>query len=108
MAEVKDVVCDMILDSDTATARSTYQGQTYYFCTEACRDQFESNPAYYVSRGQVADSTAAADDEIELEKHEPPFTKSGGVVAPKFGSAGSGGLEYELGPEQHGKESSRD
>src|SRR4051812_28861027 len=31
----------------------------------------------------------------------PPFTKSkGGFVAPKFGSAGSGGAEYEPGPER--------
>lgn len=37
----------------------------------------------------------------ELERHEPPYTKSGGIVAPKFGSAGSGGAEYERGPETH-------
>lgn len=37
----------------------------------------------------------------ELERHEPPYTKAGGMVAPKFGSAGSGGAEYERGPEMH-------
>lgn len=36
-----------------------------------------------------------------LERHEPPYTKSDGIVAPKFGSAGSGGAEYERGPEMH-------
>lgn len=101
MAEVKDVVCDMILDSDTAPARSRYQGRMFYFCTEACRDQFESNPAHYAARGELADSRSARDEDIELEKHEPPFTKSGGIVSPKFGAAGSGGLEYEPIPEQH-------
>jgi hypothetical protein len=35
------------------------------------------------------------------EQHEPPYTKSGGIVAPKFGSAGSGGAEHEPGPERH-------
>ena len=28
----------------------------------------------------------------------PPHTTTGKVTAPKFGSAGSGGLEYEPGP----------
>ncbi len=39
--------------------------------------------------------------EIELEQHEPPYTTTGWFTAPKFGVAGSGGLEYELLPEAH-------
>lgn len=100
MAQVRDVVCGMMIDSDTAPARSSYQGKTYYFCTLECRDQFESNPARYASRGKLADSPGT-DIDTEYEKHEPPFTKSGPIVAPKFGAAGSGGLEYEPIPEQH-------
>ena len=100
MAQVTDVVCGMIVDSDTAPARAVFEGTTYYFCTPECRDQFESNPARYTSHGQLADAPPA-DDDGELEKHEPPFTKSGRIVAPKFGAAGSGGLEYERIPEQH-------
>jgi len=101
MTQVQDVVCGMMVDSDTAPARSTFEGKTFYFCTIECRDLFESNPARYTSRGVIADSRSADDDDVELEKHEPPFTKSGGIVAPKFGAAGSGGLEYEPIPEQH-------
>ena len=37
----------------------------------------------------------------ELERHEPPRTPTGPVTAPKFGSAGSGGAEYERLPEQY-------
>ena len=37
----------------------------------------------------------------ELERHEPPYTKADGIVAPKFGAAGSGGAEHERGPETH-------
>lgn len=103
MAKVTDVVCGMVVDSDTAPARSTFEGTTYYFCTPECRDQFEANPARYASHGQLADAEAN-DDDVELEKHEPPFTKAGGIVAPKFGAAGSGGLEYEHIPEQHRRE----
>lgn len=36
----------------------------------------------------------------ELEKHEPPHTTDP-IPAPKFGSAGSGGAEFERLPEQH-------
>jgi Cu+-exporting ATPase len=100
MAKVTDVVCGMIVDSDTAPARSVFEGTTYYFCTPECRDLFEANPSRYTSHGQLTDARPA-DEEGELEKHEPPFTKSGGIVAPKFGAAGSGGLEYEPIPEQH-------
>jgi hypothetical protein len=32
------------------------------------------------------------------QQRERPFTKHHGIVAPKFGSAGSGGAEYEPGP----------
>ena len=103
MTQVQDVVCGIMVDSDTAPARSTFEGKTYYFCTFECRDLFESNPTRYTSRGVMANSRSADDydDDVELEKHEPPFTKSGGIVAPKFGAAGSGGLEYEPIPEQH-------
>lgn len=35
------------------------------------------------------------------ERHEPRYTKIAGLIAPKFGSAGSGGAEYELLDEAH-------
>jgi len=44
-----------------------------------------------------------ADRGFVPERHEPPFTKKGGFVAPKFGAAGSGGAEYEPLPEKHDK-----
>lgn len=47
-----------------------------------------------------AKPNGAAPDE-PLERHEPPYTKSDGIVAPKFGAAGSGGAEHERGPEMH-------
>ena len=93
MARVKDPVCGMEVDSDTAAAKSTYQGETYYFCSTDCAQTFDANPSRYAAR--------VADRGFEPEQHEPPFTKSGGFVAPKFGAAGSGGAEYEPLPEKH-------
>ena len=46
--KVTDPVCGMQLDTAKAAAQVQYQGQTYYFCTEACRKQFEADPAKYV------------------------------------------------------------
>jgi len=100
MAKVKDPVCGMIIDTDTAAARANFSGRTYYFCTQECLQQFEANPSRYVSSTVRADSSPTAED-MEFEKHEPPYTKSGNVVTPKFGAAGSGGAEYERLPEAH-------
>jgi hypothetical protein len=41
------------------------------------------------------------DEATAFERHEPPYTVTANFVAPKFGSAGSGGLEDEPGPERH-------
>jgi hypothetical protein len=36
----------------------------------------------------------------EAVRPNPPRTTSGGITAPKFGSAGSGGAELDPGPER--------
>lgn len=52
-------------------------------------------------RGTTLMNTATRTSDAELERHEPPYTKWGALVAPKFGAAGSGGAEYERLPEAH-------
>ena len=89
MNQVKDPVCGMMVDPETAPAHTTYESQEVYFCSHDCRREFEAEPTQYVEN---------------LERHEPPFTVSNGFVAPKFGSAASGGLEYEPTPERHDRE----
>lgn len=49
MAQVKDPVCGMTIESDTATHTSTYQGKTYYFCSPGCKASFDRDPEKYVS-----------------------------------------------------------
>ena len=90
--EARDPVCGMTVDVTTAYAEAV-GGQTYYFCSENCRQRFDENPAAYgASEGRSAE---------EMERHEPPRTTKGGITSPKFGSAGSGGAEFEQLPEQH-------
>jgi YHS domain-containing protein len=94
----------MVVDVATSQHRSIFQGETFYFCSAECRETFEANPARYAARAAASSENAPADKrgaDLPLERHEPRFTKKGGIVAPKFGSAGSGGAEYELLPEAH-------
>jgi Cu+-exporting ATPase len=79
MSQVKDPVCGMSLDVEDAAGSTTYESHKVYFCSDQCRRDFETDPARYYDR---------------LER-EPPYTVSEGMAAPKFGSAGSGGLENE-------------
>jgi Cu+-exporting ATPase len=100
MAQLKDPVCGMTVEESSAVATTTYEGTKVGFCSEACRKAFEADPARY------ARSAARAGREFEPERHEPPRTTTGPFTAPKFGSAGSGGAEFEPGPERHGRDRS--
>ena len=43
-----DPVCGMEVDERSAEEKSTYQGQTYYFCSSDCREEFDSSPDEYI------------------------------------------------------------
>jgi YHS domain-containing protein len=45
-----DPVCGMRVDENTAQSKTQYQGQTYSFCSDECRRQFEKNPEQYAQR----------------------------------------------------------
>lgn len=47
---VKDPVCGMMIDEKTAAGRSEFQGQTYYFCAQVCKQRFDQNPHAYIGR----------------------------------------------------------
>jgi YHS domain-containing protein len=91
MATAIDPVCGMTVDTQAAAGKSTFEGQDYYFCSTACKVEFDNNPAKFRREDIRADTPPTADAEAD----EPRFTKKGGFVSPKFGSAGSGGAEYE-------------
>jgi len=45
---VKDPVCGMTCDPETAPAKIEYQSQTYYFCAPGCKAAFERDPEKYL------------------------------------------------------------
>ena len=80
MSQVKDPVCGMMIDREDAAGSTIFEEQEIYFCSEQCRREFEADPAHYYDR---------------IDRGEPAYTVKDGITAPKFGSAGSGGLENE-------------
>ncbi len=49
----KDLVCGMQVDEQQAAAQglsSEYQGRTYYFCSPACKRQFDQDLERYAGR----------------------------------------------------------
>ncbi len=44
-----DPVCGMSVDRDSAPAKVEWQGQTYYFCANGCREEFLAGPEKFVS-----------------------------------------------------------
>lgn len=47
--EVRDPVCDMLVDDETAPEHSTCEGTTYYFCGVSCKEAFDQNPEHYIA-----------------------------------------------------------
>ncbi len=53
---VKDVVCGMDVDPESAPAQTEHEGKTYYFCAPGCKTDFEADPAKYLSPDFVPES----------------------------------------------------
>ncbi len=43
-----DPVCGMEVNEREAPEKSEYQGQTVYFCSQDCKQEFDQNPNAYV------------------------------------------------------------
>ena len=49
---VVDPVCGMEIEEEEAAASRTYKGKTYYFCSQACRDEFDEDPEGYIDEDE--------------------------------------------------------
>lgn len=45
---VTDPVCGMKLEAEDAVATAEHAGDTYYFCSQECKTEFEESPEDYV------------------------------------------------------------
>ncbi len=46
----RDPVCNMDVNEQNAAASSQHQGQTYYFCSQECKQKFDRNPDQYARK----------------------------------------------------------
>ena len=46
----KDPVCGMDVNESQAKAKSQYNGQTYYFCSDGCKQKFDANPQQFARK----------------------------------------------------------
>jgi YHS domain-containing protein len=72
------LVCDTAFEEANAFQATTYQGKTYYFCSEGCHRDFDQNPRRYLGSLQ------------ELDFSEQPFNQQS--VPPKEKERVDGGL----------------
>jgi Cu+-exporting ATPase len=49
-----DPVCGMRVEADEAAGQSEFRGQTYYFCSEGCKERFKQNPEQYAEKSKEA------------------------------------------------------
>lgn len=90
MRNERDPVTGAEVDTSTAI-RLDHGDHVHYFASEESREQFLADPKRY------HDAHAARDAGGSRGREEnPPFTvDENGMTAPKFGSATSGGAEFE-------------
>ena len=45
----KDPVCNMNVDDSKSTLISKFKGKSYFFCSESCKKEFDSDPEKYIT-----------------------------------------------------------
>jgi Cu+-exporting ATPase len=64
---VKDPVCGMDVDPNTAKYRAEHAGKTWYFCSARCQEKFQAEPARYTRPAPAAAAAPSAADTDERE-----------------------------------------
>ncbi len=91
-ALVKDPVCGMDVDPATAAFRTTYEGRTYYFCSQGCERSFVADPKRYLNLAQNQKEPAPPEGTIYTCPMHPQIRQVGPGSCPICGMA----LEPEL------------
>jgi YHS domain-containing protein len=52
MPTTKDPVCKMDVEPRNAKEKSEYKGQTYHFCSNECKKEFDKEPQRYAGEKQ--------------------------------------------------------
>jgi P-type Cu+ transporter len=86
--EVVDPVCGMTIDPADAVGHVEHRGQTYYFCTQSCLEQFKADPQRFLDDDRREQPTSAAELEREYTcPMDPEVRQLGPGACPKCGMA---------------------
>ena len=97
MSNQRDPVTGAEVDERSAI-RLDHGDHVHYFASEQSRDEFLADPKRYHDAHAARHGDSARDESVVANwpDDNPPATKDAhGFTAPKFGSAGSGGAEFE-------------
>ncbi|RMF45197.1 MAG: heavy metal translocating P-type ATPase [Planctomycetota bacterium] len=77
-----DPVCGMRVDPRKASAAATWQGETYYFCSQHCADRFQTNPGSFVQASGKSKAARAANGHAGHDTGDSAALPMAGVSAP--------------------------
>jgi Cu+-exporting ATPase len=86
-AEVLDPVCGMTFSPDDAVAHVDHKGQTYYFCSQSCLDQFRATPEAFLGERPATTATPAVMEREYTCPMDPDVRQKGPGACPKCGMA---------------------
>ena len=52
MAKERELICGMQIEASTASEKSDYLEQTYYFCSVVCKTNFDGEPEKYKNQSK--------------------------------------------------------
>lgn len=87
--KVIDPVCKMEIEDNEAAANATYKGETYFFCSDSCKDKFIENPASFIDKEPLPEEekkTSKGGDIFTCPMH-PEVRQDGPGSCPKCGMA---------------------
>jgi P-type Cu+ transporter len=85
--EVLDPVCGMTISPDDAVGTVEYKGQTYYFCSDSCVEQFRATPEAFLGERAPAVVTPADMEREYTCPMDPEVRQKGPGACPKCGMA---------------------
>ncbi|MDA8432366.1 MAG: heavy metal translocating P-type ATPase [Nitrospiraceae bacterium] len=86
--KVVDPVCKMKIEQGEAVATSDYKGETYYFCSKPCKEDFDRDPEAYLAEKREPGKSAAPEKTVEHTcPMHPGVREPGPGACPKCGMA---------------------
>lgn len=58
--QLVDPICGMRMNPEEAPAVATYNGRSYYFCSDTHKEEFERNPTFWVEKAKHDEGERAA------------------------------------------------